>query len=115
MSKEEARKFLLEFKQVATGGSGIDLVPRKGSLETLRFLGLTKRNLEEILLELSVADYCSGPKADRNRPGELWEFGKNLDGYEVYIKLKVADIGGSKIAKCISFHIASHPIKYPYR
>jgi hypothetical protein len=113
--KEGARKFLLEFKQVATSGSGIDLVPRMDSLETLRFLGLTKRNLEEILLELSVADCCGGPKPDRDRPGVIWEFGKNLDGYEVYIKLKVADIGASKIAKCISFHIASHPIKYPYR
>lgn len=114
MSKEEVRKFLLDFKQTAAG-SGIDLVPRQGTLETLRFLGLTKRNLEETLLELSVADYCAGPKPDRDRPGEIWEFGTNVDGYEVYIKLKVADVGTLRIAKCISFHIASRPIRYPYR
>ncbi len=100
---------------MVTGGSGLDLVPRAGSIETLRFLGLTKRNLEEILLGLSVTDCCAGPKQDRDRPGEIWEFGKDLDGYEVYIKLKVADIGGAKIAKCISFHIATHPLKYPYK
>lgn len=115
MSEEQVRSFLLEFKQIVTGGSGVDLVPRKGSLETLRFLGLTKRNLEEILLGLSVADCCAGPKQDRDRPGEIWEFGKNIDGYEVYIKLKVADTGKSKIPKCISFHIASYTLKYPYR
>jgi hypothetical protein len=105
----------MEFKQVVTGGSGLDLVPRAGSIETLRFLGLTKRNLEEILLGLSVADFCAGPKQDRDRPGEIWEFGKNLDGNEVYIKLKVANVGGVKIAKCISFHIATYPLTCPYK
>lgn len=115
MSEQQVRKFLLEFKQVVTTGSGVDLVPRKGSLDTLQFLGLTKRNLEEILLILSVADYCAGPKPDRDKPGEIWEFGKDLDGYDVYIKLKIADVGETKIAKCISFHIATYPLKYPYK
>lgn len=115
MPEQQIRKFLLEFKQVVTAGSGVDLVPRKESLETLRRLGLTKLNLEEILLGLSVADYCAGPKPDRDRPGEVWEFGKNLGGYDVYIKLKVADIGGTKVSKCISFHVATYPLKYPLK
>lgn len=112
---EDVRKFLLEFKQVVTSDSGIDLVPRRETLETLRFLGLTKRNLEEVILGLSVADYCNGPEPDRDRLGEIWEFGKNLDGHEMYIKLKLADASGAKIAKCISFHIAKYPLKFPYR
>lgn len=115
MSQDETRKFLLEFKKAATAKSGVDLVPRKDSLETIKQLGLTKRNLEGILLDLSVADYCDGPKADRDKPGEIWEFGKNLDGHEVYIKLKVVAVGESRIAKCISFHIAQYPMKFPYR
>ncbi|HEC17602.1 MAG TPA: hypothetical protein ENI99_13665 [Sedimenticola sp.] len=112
---DAVRAFLLEFKQTVTTGSGIDLVPRAGARETMRFLGLTKKNVEEILLGLSVADYCAGPKPDHNRPGKIWEFGKDLDGYEVYIKLKVATVGTTKIAKCISFHIAKRPLTYPYR
>lgn len=112
---EGVRRFLLEFKQAATSGCGIDLVPRQGVKETLEWLGLTKRDVEQILIGLSVADYCNGPLPDKGRPGELWEFGKQIEGQDVYIKLKVADVTGAKIAKCISFHIAKHPLKYPHR
>ena len=111
---DEVIKFLLKFKQAASSG-GIDLVPRSGMKETLSFLGFTKKNLEEILMGLSVTDYCRGPLPDKGRPGELWEFGKNFDGYEVYIKLKVVEAGSSDIAKCISFHISTYPLKYPFK
>ena len=114
-SKEEIRRFLLTFKQVVTSGSGVDLVPRRDTLRTLSFLGLTKKNLEEILLGLSVVDYCKGPIEDKDRGGELWEFGKNMDGYEVYIKLKVVDTASIKISRCISFHISKYPMKYPFK
>jgi len=89
------------------------LVPRKSIRPTLLKLGLTKQNVEEILLSLSVKDYCKGPEDDRDRPGELWFFGKNIKGCDIYIKLKVACIDGSKIAKCISFHEAKWPLEYP--
>jgi hypothetical protein len=109
------RKFLLEFKQAVTRGSGVYLVPRHDTLATLQHLGLTKKNLEEILLSISVNEYCSGPEADRDRAGELWIFGKRLHGHEIYIKLKVATVAGKKIAKCISFHIAKYPLSYPHK
>jgi hypothetical protein len=112
---EHVRQFLLEFKKAATSGSGVDLVPRRSTRPTLLKLGLTKRNVEEILLSLSVADYCKGPEGDRDRPGEVWFFGKEIEGCEVYIKLKVANVRGRAIAKCISFHFAKHPLSFPYK
>lgn len=115
MPDHPARRFLLSFKEAVTAGSGIDLVPRKGTLLTLQFLGLTKQNLEEIVLSLSVADYCSGPELDRDRGGEVWVFGAGVGDYEVYIKLKLAASSGQKIPKCLSFHISKQPLKYPYR
>ncbi len=115
MPFQDVRDFLLEFKQVATGGSGIDIVPRTETRSTLARLGLTKANLEEILLGLSVTDYCRGPDPDRDRPGNLWIFGYEVEGHEVYIKLKVAQAGDKRIAKCISFHIARFPLQYPHR
>ena len=115
MSIQDVRNFLLEFKQVATGGSGIDIVPRAETRSTLAQLGLTKANLEEILLGLSVTHYCLGPEPDRDRPGNVWIFGREIEGHEVYIKLKVAQAGDRQIAKCISFHIARHPLEYPHR
>lgn len=115
MSVQDVRDFLLEFKQVATGERGIDIVPRADTRSTLAVLGLTKANLEEILLGLSVTNYSKGPEADRDRAGEIWVFGAEVSGHEVYIKLKVAQVGGRQIAKCISFHVAEFPLRYPYR
>ena len=88
------RDFLLDFKKAVTHDSGVYLVPREDTLATLQHLGLTKRNLEEILLSLCVADYCRGPEADRDRDGQLWIFGKRLHGHDIYIKLKVAMVAG---------------------
>lgn len=110
---DEVKQFLLDFKQAATSSSGIDLVPRKVNMETRSYLGITMKNLEEILLGLSVVDYCKGPLLDRDKPGELWEFGKEVNGEEVYIKLKV--VKELNLAKCISFHIAKHPMRYPFK
>ena len=112
---DEIRQFLLEFKNIVTSGSGVELVPRRNIRPTLIELGLTKNNIEEILLSLSVTDYCKGPEADRDRIGELWFFGKVIQDKEIYIKLKIADVGGIKIAKCISFHIAEYPMSFPYK
>lgn len=111
----DVRDFLLQFKQAATQGSGIDIVPRRDTLRTLSQLGLTKSNLEELLLSLSVADYCKGPKEDRDRSGHIWVFGKQIGQQEIYIKLKVAEVKGASMAKCISFHVAEFEMKYPYR
>lgn len=86
---ENVKQFLLDFKHAATTSSGIDLVPREVNMSTLSYLGITKKNLEEILLGLSVVDYCKGPIPDKGMPGELWEFGKDMDGQEVLKKLKV--------------------------
>ena len=115
MPDQQARQFLLEFKEAVGAGHGIDLIPRKPTLLTLQFLGLTKRNLEEIVLSLSVLDYCSGPEPDRDRGGEVWVFGADVGDHEVYIKLKLAESSGAKIPKCLSFHISKQPLKYPYR
>lgn len=111
--REQIHSFLIEFKKTVTQGSGVMLVPRHDTKATLSHLGITKRNLEEILLTLSVENYSSGPEADRDKGGDIWVFGKQIRGYEIYIKLKVAEVSGIKIAKCISFHIAKYPMEYP--
>ena len=113
--QERIGKFLKEFKKIVTEGRGIDLISRRKNLESLASLGLTKRNCKDEILGLSVSDFCAGPKPDRDRPGEIWEFGKTIGAKEVYIKLKVAQVGTEKIAKCLSFHIAEFPLRFPFR
>ena len=91
------------------------MVPRRKNLASLAKLGLTKRNCKEEILSLSEADYCNGPKPDTDRLGEIWEFGKLIEGKEVYIKLKIAQVGNEMIAKCLSFHVAEYPLCFPFR
>jgi len=107
--------FLKEFKKIVTQKRGLDIVGRKENLNSLIELGLTKKNCEYEILSLSVSDYCAGPKPDKNRPGVIWEFGKKISGHSVYIKLKIAEVGSVRIAKCISFHVAQHPIINPLK
>ncbi len=113
--EQQIRNFLLEFKNIAASKRGVFLVPRNGTNATLKHLGLTKRIVMEIFLSLSVADYSKGPEKDRDVGGDLWIFGKKVKGEEIYIKLKVTSVNGTKIAKCISFHIAERALNYPYR
>jgi hypothetical protein len=107
-------KFLIEFKKIMVTGRGLDIVPRRENLDALSDLGLTRNNLKEEILALSVQDYCEGPEPDKDRPGEIWIFGKQVAGKEIYIKLKIAQVGKEKIAKCLSFHPANFPLCFPY-
>ena len=108
-------KFLKDFKKIATEGRGIDFIPRVKNRDALLKLGLTKKNAKQEILSLSVADYCSGPEPDKDRAGEIWEFGKLLNEKEVYIKLKIAQVEKEQIAKCISFHPPEFPLHFPLR
>jgi hypothetical protein len=56
-------------------------------------LRLSADLVNEISLDhvFAYQDYDRGPLPDhdRIRPGSIWEFIKNVDGIEVYIKLKL--------------------------
>lgn len=113
--KVQVAIFLKEFKKVATEGGGLYIIDREKNRDALIMLGFTIHNRKEVLLSLSVNDYCAGPKKDKDREGYIWEFGKNINGNEIYIKLKVAEVGNAKIAKCISFHKAEFNLCYPLK
>lgn len=66
-----------------------------------------------IIESLIVEDYVEGPVVDTlNRLGEFWVFGKDVKGREVYIKIMMSEYIPQTI--CISFHLAEHPLKYPF-
>ena len=82
-------------------------------------LGITPDQRREVLLGLTPEDYHAGPKPDdTDDTKEVWEFGRNVEGVEVYIKLRVVPDPRKKgvyHATVWSFHPAEHPIKYPLR
>lgn len=106
------REFLEEFKALVHE-NGLIVQNRQKNRDHLLQLGLTARQREGIVLDLSVADYSSGPTEDEYRPGQYWVFGKRLGGVEVYIKLKIAGPPEAEHPVCFSFHEAEHPLSYP--
>lgn len=113
--KYRIKTFLEEFKNLTAQGRGIYVVNRSANQEALAELGLTKKNRTDEILSLSTTDYHAGPLPDRDKPGEVWIFGKRIGENEVYIKLKIAHAGRERIAKCISFHTAEKPLFYPFK
>lgn len=114
-SQDEIAEFLKEFKRVAVKGRGLDIIPPPEKNPTIVMLGLTEKNVKDEILRISVEDYCDGPLEDKDKPGYLWAFGRTVYHCEIYIKLKLANVSGIGVAKCISFHIAEFPMKYPYK
>ena len=108
------RSFLIEFKKIVSSHR-VYIIQRRVNKEALTELGLTRENVKDEILSLSVADYCSGPEADKDRPGDIWVFGINIDEKEVYLKLKIVEKDEIKIATCISIHPALYPLSFPFR
>jgi hypothetical protein len=108
--------FLKEFKKLAANSNVDIFVNRAEYQNAFAEQGITLSNAFSELMSLSIEDYCSGPEPDRDRPGTfIWEFGTNIEGKEVYIKLKIVEISGQKYAKCISFHKAKYQQYYPFK
>lgn len=90
-----------------------EFVPRRKNMESLAELGLMPENIIDIINELTFEDYCSGPEDDRDF-GEkdcIWIFGKYIDEYEIYIKLKIS----TDRVVTISFHKAEFSLQYPFK
>ena len=66
------------------------------------------------LRELTILDYSETlfDKEDENPP-LLFVFGKDINGKEVYIKLKIKGAETKKVL-CVSFHYAKYKMDYPY-
>jgi len=119
MSEDELRllilDFLRDFKELM--GAGAYLVKdHLKNLQTLKYLRITTRMRDDIILSIRLEDYSAGPKTDQLHSGEYWEFGKEMDGEEIYIKLKIIPFShGNEKALCLSFHIAERPLNYRFR
>ena len=61
---------------------------------------------------IEVDDYVE-TISDMASFGDMWVFGKDIKGREVYIKIM---LGGNNCQTiCISFHIAEHPLSYKFK
>lgn len=82
--------------------------------QTLHDLEISPAKRKEIICSLKVADYSQGPLDEKMRGIlPMWVFGQQVKKNEVYIKVSMG-IENSR-AICISFHIAEHPMHYPFK
>lgn len=111
---EEVHSFLQDFK-VKLGIWGVVFRDDRGkNAQALLNLEITPVFREKILKELQVTDYYEGPKRENLYGGaDMWVFGKTIKGQEVYIKITLGFSGAQVI--CISFHVAEHPMDYPFK
>ena len=111
---DEVKAFLDQFN-VKAQIFGIRFRDDRGkNREALLQLDITPLQREVIVKNLLVHDYVEGSVIDElNKNGEMWVFGKDVKGREVYIKITLGYENGQTIY--ISFHIAEHPLKYPVK
>lgn len=111
---EEVRAFLDQFNAKVQVFGILFRDDRPKNLEALQRLDITPLQRELIVKNLAAQDYVEGPIIDLlNRAGEMWVFGKDVKEQEVYIKITLGYQNGQTI--CISFHIADHPMQYPFK
>lgn len=114
VTKEDVEKFLENF-YVKVKIFGIRFRDDRGkNLNTLAELEIIPHMRETVVMSLKWNDYSDGPIIDElNKGAEMWVFGKDVKGTEVYIKITMGEPNSHTI--CISFHTAEHPMEYPLK
>lgn len=114
ITKEEVEVFLKLFHQKLKIFQIIFRDDRGKNAQTLAELEITSKYRETIIKEIKVEDYSQGPIIDTlNRLGDMWIFGKDIKGKEVYIKISLGQENYQTV--CISFHVSEHKMKYPFK
>ena len=113
-TKEQVEDFLKRLKEKIKVFDIIFRDDRGKNLQTLATLEITPTYRKKVILNIEPEEYSEGPIVDTlNKMGEMWVFGKDVKGHEVYIKITLGQPNNSTI--CISFHIAEHPMTYPLK
>ena len=113
-TKEQVEAFLKRLKEKIKVFDIIFRDDRGKNLQTLATLEINTIVRKQVIMNIEPEDYVEGPIVDTlNKVGEMWVFGKNVKGQEVYIKITLGLPNSSTI--CISFHIAEHKMNYPFK
>lgn len=113
-SETEVLEFLNEFKAKLSVWGVIFRDDRGKNMQTLFDLDISPIFRENLLKKLEVNDCCDGPVIDTlNSGADMWVFGKEIKGKEIYIKITLGNANNKVI--CISFHIAENKMKYFFK
>lgn len=114
VTKEQVENFLNELHTKMKIFGIIFRDDRGKNQSTLQELEIVPSYRKVVIENLQPEDYVQGPVVDElNRIGEMWVFGKDVKGREIYIKVMIS--GQTSQTICISFHIAEHLLVYPFK
>lgn len=116
-SRQEICEFLTAFKLAIDFGRCV-FIQRPRTDQDLIDLNLTRPLAFEAICALSIDDYVSGPRPDdTDESKEVWIFGYDHEGTEVYVKLRLNPTRRNEIPRGAvwSFHKAAHNLRYPLR
>jgi hypothetical protein len=114
----EIAAFLRRFRE-AMDIYGLDLWPTTKNRKFEDDTGFTKSDAELLVRSLRTIDYSMGPEPDDNAdrsPGEVWVFGREFEGTDLYVKLKLevrTHVNGTP-SVCMSFHPQERPLERPH-
>jgi hypothetical protein len=117
-SRDQVKEFLALFEGATMLGN-YQVKGREKNIQALLDMGLSPNEQREIILGLTPDNYVAGPKPDdTDDTKEVWEFGVNVEGTDVYVKLRVAkDPTKQHVYHALvwSFHPAEYRLRYPLR
>lgn len=116
-TQEEASYFLTSFKLAIEYGR-CQFVGRPRTDQDLSDLNMNRKEAFETICSLTPDNYSSGPLPDDTDPDkDLWVFGCDHEGFEVYVKLRLHPTPRGQMPRGAvwSFHKAEHPMRYPLR
>lgn len=114
VSYHDVQTFLESFKIKLDIWGIIFRDDRGKNFQTLLDLDIKPNDRVAILKQINVEDFVEGPMEDTlYRNSDMWVFGKDVKGEEVYIKISIGRENQHTL--CVSFHIAEHVLNYPFR
>lgn len=91
---------------------GIFFIDRQKNDEAMSSLGITPAQRGDIIRKIETDDYIETIVDDMSF-GDMWVFGKDFSGEELYIKIAIGRSDSSTI--CISFHKSMFPNRYAFK
>ena len=116
-TRQDVQEFLIAFKLAIEYGRW-QFKGRQRTEQDLINLNLTGRQAAEIICGLRPENYSQGPTPDdTDSTKDVWVFGHDHEGTEVYIKLRLNPMPGRQFPRGTvwSFHDADYPMAYPLR
>ena len=109
-TEDEIEHFLQDFKMKMKIFDVLFRDERNKNTQALADLEIRPIDRKKVLEDLCKQDYSYGPIEETlYRGAQMWIFGKEIKGHEVFIKITMGIQDASVI--CISFHLAEHPLR----